>query len=82
MLIGLQNWTVCGTYSVSCVTAIHGGPHSSGVAVASVSAPASTSVLTSIRRVRGYIYAPALPGTTRTLDVRDVKVTVTYKVLG
>ena len=29
MTIGLQNWTVCTTYSVSCVTATHGGPHSS-----------------------------------------------------
>ena len=49
---------------------------------ASVSSPASTGLATAIRRVRGYIFAPALPGTVRTLDVRDVKVTVTYKVLG
>ncbi len=82
MTLGLQNWTVCTTYSVSCVTAIHGGPHSSGITSASVSAPASTGLATAIRRVRGYIFAPTLPGTTRTLDVRDVKVTVTYKVLG
>ncbi len=82
MTIGLQNWTVCTTYSVSCVTATHGGPHSSGITSASVSSPASTGLATAIRRVRGYIFAPALPGTVRTLDVRDVKVTVTYKVLG
>lgn len=82
MSVGLQNWTVCTSYSTTCVTAIHAGPHSSGIASAAVSAPAATTIYSTIHRIRGYLFAPALPGTTRTIDARDVKITVTYKALG
>ena len=84
MMIGLQNWTVCTTYSVSCVTATHGGPALVGARRVGLGQRSRVQAVypTSIHSVRGYIFAPALPGTIRTLDVRDVKVTVTYKVLG
>ena len=83
MMIGLQDWTVCTTYSTSCVTPTHSAPHSGVLAGSAVSSPASEPVYaTSIHRVRGYVFAPASPGMRRTLDVCDVKITVTYKVLG
>lgn len=82
MDVGLQNWTVCTSYSTTCITATHTGPHSSGIASAAVSSPAATTIYSTVHRIRGYLYANALPGTTRNLDARDVKITVTYKVLG
>jgi hypothetical protein len=82
MDVGLQDWTVCTSYSTTCITATRPGPHSSGTASATVSAPGASSVYSTVHRIRGYLYAPAMPGTTRTLDARDVVITVTYKVLG
>ena len=81
MNVGLQDWKVCTAYSTTCITNVHSGPHSSGIASAAVSAPGSTSVYSTVHRIRAYVFAPALPGTTRVLDARDVKITVTYTVL-
>ena len=47
-----------------------------------MSAPATNTIYSTIHRIRGYLFAPTMVGVTRTLDARDVKITVTYKVLG
>ena len=83
MFIGIQDWTTCTSYSTTCVTATHSAPHSGVLAGSAVSSPASKAVYpTSSHSIRGYVFAPASPGVSRTIDLRNVKITVTYKVLG
>jgi FlgD Ig-like domain len=79
MTIGLQDWTLCASVSPSCITTTASALVGKGTA--SVSETVAKAIKTGTHAIRAYVFAPTMPGTTRTIDGKDVRITVTYTVL-